>query len=247
MEKCVGLVVRTWDWSESSRIAVLWTREFGKVRVLAKGGRRLKSNFECSLDLLSACDFIFIHKSSGGLDLLTEARARENFPHLRTNLQALNSAYYLAELLGDLTQEFDPHPPLYDAALHTLRELGNEGILCGPRLMAFELAFLRELGYGPALEACAVCNGTLEEPRTRDLVFAAGPGGMLCPNCQAGQRGKRTLSAHGWRVLRRMQANADAWTELTDARLRSEIREVLNEYVTYLMGRRPRLLPYLGS
>src|SRR6185436_14793692 len=52
-EKAVGLVVRTWDWSETSRIAVLWTREFGKVRVLAKGGRRLKSNFESGLDLLS--------------------------------------------------------------------------------------------------------------------------------------------------------------------------------------------------
>ena len=42
-EKAVGLVVRTTDWSETSRIATIWTRELGKVRVLAKGGRRLKS------------------------------------------------------------------------------------------------------------------------------------------------------------------------------------------------------------
>jgi len=44
-EKAQALVLRTTDWSETSRIATLWTREFGKVRVLAKGGRRLKSNF----------------------------------------------------------------------------------------------------------------------------------------------------------------------------------------------------------
>jgi len=37
-EKAVGIVVRTHDWSETSRIATVWTREFGKVRVLAKGG-----------------------------------------------------------------------------------------------------------------------------------------------------------------------------------------------------------------
>src|SRR5690242_1333292 len=64
-EKAVALVLRTTDWSESSRIATLWTREFGKVRVLAKGGRRLKSNFENALDLLTLCGIVFLRKSSG--------------------------------------------------------------------------------------------------------------------------------------------------------------------------------------
>ena len=36
-EKAQGLVLRTTDWSETSRIATLWTREFGKIRALAKG------------------------------------------------------------------------------------------------------------------------------------------------------------------------------------------------------------------
>jgi len=73
-EKALALVLRTTDWSETSRIATLWTREFGKVRALAKGGRRLKSNFESALDLLTVCSIVLLRKSSGGLDLLTEAR-----------------------------------------------------------------------------------------------------------------------------------------------------------------------------
>src|SRR5215212_4469720 len=59
-EKALGLVLRTTDWSETSRIATLWTREFGKVRVLAKGGRRLKYNFETALDLLTLCRIVFL-------------------------------------------------------------------------------------------------------------------------------------------------------------------------------------------
>src|SRR5262245_41910885 len=98
-EKAVGIVVRTTDWSETSRIATVWTREFGKVRVLAKGGRRLKSNFEVALDLLSVCSIVLLRKSSG-LDLLTEARAEERFGGLRSNLRALYAGYYIAELLG---------------------------------------------------------------------------------------------------------------------------------------------------
>src|SRR5207244_2036701 len=73
-QKATALVLRTVDWSDTSRIATLWTREFGKVRVLAKGGRRLKSNFESALDLLTVCSIVLLRKSSASLDLLTEAR-----------------------------------------------------------------------------------------------------------------------------------------------------------------------------
>ena len=94
-EKALALVLRTADWSETSRIATLWTRELGKVRALAKGGRRLKSNFEVALDLLTVCSIVFLRKSSGGLDLLTEAQVVERFPRLRTDLPALYAGTHL--------------------------------------------------------------------------------------------------------------------------------------------------------
>src|SRR5260221_13414993 len=123
--KATALVLRTTDWSESSRIATLWTWEFGKVRVLAKGGRRLKSNFESALDLLTVCSIVLLRKSSGSLDLLTEAQVVERFPQLRLDLQALYAGYYVAELLADWTEDYDPHPALFDEARETLRALGE--------------------------------------------------------------------------------------------------------------------------
>src|SRR5438309_11363236 len=125
-EKATALVLRTTDWSETSRIATLWTRELGKVRVLAKGGRRLKSNFESSLDLLTVCSIVLIRKSSGSLDLLTEAQVVRRFTRLQSDLGALYAAYYVAELLADWTEENDPHPALFDEALDTLDELGGQ-------------------------------------------------------------------------------------------------------------------------
>ena len=109
-ETAKAIVVRTTDWSETSRIATLWSSEFGRLRVLAKGGRRLKSNFESSIDLLSVIDIVFLRKASGGLDLLTEARVCERFPRLRGDLPALYGGYYIAELLSDWTEDYDPHP-----------------------------------------------------------------------------------------------------------------------------------------
>src|ERR1700704_6110913 len=119
-DKPQGLVIRATDFSETSRIVTLWTRELGKVRALAKGGRRLKSNFESALDLLTVCDIVLLRKTSGGLDLLTEARVVERFGRLRHDLPALYAGYYVAELLNDWTEDHDPHAALYDEALATL-------------------------------------------------------------------------------------------------------------------------------
>jgi DNA repair protein RecO (recombination protein O) len=242
-EKARALVLRTTDWSETSRIATLWTREFGKVRVLAKGGRRLKSAFENALDLLTLCDIVLLRKSSGSLDLLTEAQVLRRFPRLRTDLSALYAAYYVAELLADWMEDYDPHPRVFDEAVDTLAVLGEPDVAAGPRLARFELVLLRELGYGPAVEACAACGTSVDGT---GLAFSAAAGGVVCPRCQGHQRDRRPLSPACWEALRELRDPGDAWRRL-DAVVRSELRQLLGHYVTYLMGRKPRLLPYLGS
>jgi DNA repair protein RecO (recombination protein O) len=243
-EKAEGLVIRFTDFSETSRIVTLWTREFGKVRGLAKGGRRLKSNFENGLDLLTVCSIVLLRKTSGGLDLLTEAQVRGRFAALRSDLAALYAGYYVAELLGAKTEDYDPHPVLYDETLATLQRLGAPGVLTGPCLAHFELVLLRELGYAPALESCAGCMAALPE---RGLAFSAAGGGVLCPRCQAKQSERRPVSVAAVRALRQLSQPGDGWRQVEEPTARAEVRQVLNHYITYLLGRRPRLLPYLGS
>ncbi len=243
-EKAQALVIRTADWSESSRIVTLWTREIGKVRALAKGGRRLKSNFESSLDLLTVCDIVLVRKTSGALDLLTEARVRQRFGPLRQDLQALYAAYYVAELLNDWTEDHDSHPPLFDEALATLETLGQPDVLAGPRLARFELVLLRELGYGPALEACAGCA---KSAAPSGLSFSAAAGGVLCPACQGRHKDRRPLSAEAWQALQTLRESGDVWRTVQNVSVRAEVRQVLSDFETYAQGRRPRLLPYLGS
>jgi DNA repair protein RecO (recombination protein O) len=243
-EKALALVVRTTDWSETSRICTLWTRELGKVRGLAKGGRRLKSNFEVALDLLTVCSIVFLRKSSGGLDLLTEAQVVERFPRLRTDLPALYAGYYVAELLAEWTEDYDPHPALFDEARATLRELGGAPGRTGLRLARFEMVLLRELGYRPVLESCTACGKTVDGDR---LAFSAASGGVVCAGCQGSRGERRPLSLPAWQALRSLDESGEAWQYDWPAAVRGELRQVLGQYVTYLMGRRPRLLPYLGS
>jgi DNA repair protein RecO (recombination protein O) len=242
--KALALVTKTTDWSDTSRICTFWTREFGKLRGLAKGGRRLKSNFEVALDLLSVCSIVLLRKSNGGLDLLTEARSVERFPHLRTDLAALYGAYYVAELLAEGTEEDDAHPELFDEALDALRTLGKPPAGTGLRLLRFEAVLLRELGYQPTLECCANCGASVEG---RGVAFSVVLGGVLCAACRPGERDRRPLSTLAWEALRALGESGGAWQRDWPPAVRNELRQLLGQYVTYRMGRRPRLLPYLGS
>lgn len=63
-EKTHALVIRLVDWSESSRVVTLFTRDFGKIGVIAKGAKRLRSAFEAGLDLLSECRIVFLRKAA---------------------------------------------------------------------------------------------------------------------------------------------------------------------------------------
>jgi len=239
-EKALALVVRGTDWSETSRIVTLFTREFGKVRALAKGGRRLKSSFDVAFDLLTVCHVVFLRKAHGGLDLLTEARVEERFPILRHDLHALYAGYYVAELLSDGTQDYDPHTELFDAALATLRGLGK-----GPAhdaVLSFELVWLRELGYSPRLDACSACGAAVIPPGAVRVFFSPQAGGVLCPACGPAAADRRMLTIPALHALQGMderRSNTDV------APVRSELRSLFGQLVSFVLGRRPRLLSYL--
>jgi DNA repair protein RecO (recombination protein O) len=248
-EKALALVVRGTDWSETSRIATLFTREFGKVRALAKGGRRLKSSFDVAFDLLTLCQVVFLRKSNGSLDLLTEARAEEQFPALRHNLHALYAGYYVAELLADGTQDYDPHSPLFDAALATLRALPGASAVppgteesVGFQISAFELVWLQELGYSPRLDACAGCGAERRNP-TAGALFSPSSGGVLCPSCGPAVADRLAASGGALSTLRELEIGGRV--PVPPAAVLTELRNLLGRTVTFVLGRRPRMLSYI--
>lgn len=121
-EKTRAIVLRATPFGETSSVVTLLTRDCGKLRALAKGAWRPKSSFDGALDLLSNCQVLVLRKSSGGLDLVTEAFLEHRFRVGRSRAAFLGGMH-LAELLDGLTAEGDPLPELFDVATSTLRIL----------------------------------------------------------------------------------------------------------------------------
>lgn len=242
-EKATAIVLRVTEFSETSSVVTLFTREFGKVRGLAKGARRPKGPFESALDLLSLIRVVFLRKSSDSLDLLTEAKLERRFRPAGGSLSNLYAAYYVAELLNELIDDYDAHEHLFDAADATLLALAR-GERVADALVQFEIVALREVGHLPTLEACANCGGDLN-PSGR-VSFSQLVGGALCKNCRAGQRQVISLSSPVYHALARLSAGDEPAAPL-DASTYGELRSVLNHYWTHLLGRPPKLQRWLPT
>ena len=149
-------VLHHYDWSESSLILDLFTREQGRLAVAAKGAKRPHSNFRSVLlpfqriqislgaaatkDEASSSDVQNLRGAewAGGTAMLTGA--------------ALFSGFYLNELLMKLLARHDPHAALFDAYAATLPELAsNDEARVEPALRAFELTLLQQTGLLPDL------------------------------------------------------------------------------------------------
>jgi DNA repair protein RecO (recombination protein O) len=244
-EKATALVLRVVEFSETSSVVTLFTRELGKIHGMAKGARRPKGPFESALDLLALCRIVFLRKSPGVLDLLTEAKLQKRFRPRGRDLSSLYAGYYVAELLTELTDDYDPCPEVFDAAVETLHDLADEGMATQALVARFELTALRLLGHLPSLEQCVECGRPVEA--VGRIAFGMLVGGVLCQECKAGQRNVVAISAGVLRAMITLAATSDAWRRLElDSRTRGELRAVLNHYLTHLLGHKPRMHEYLG-
>ena len=198
-QKTDALVIRQVDFSETSKVATFFTRDFGKISAIAKGARRLKGPFEAAIDLLAVCRIVFIRKSSGSLDILTEAQLASRFRPAERQLLCLYGGYYIAELLCELTEEYDPHPSLFDEALKALQLLA-EGQHANQGIIRFELAILREIGQLPAFDVCISCGNPVTN--TDPYGFWVSQGGLICPRCRKESYDQKLIQPGTIRLLR---------------------------------------------
>ena len=144
-----AFVLHRYDWSESSLILEVLTRQYGRIALVAKGAKRPSSNFRPVLLPLQPLRVAF----GGDAEIRTLKGAEWVGGHVMPTGDALLSGYYLNELLLRLLARDDPHPRLFDAYASVVEVLaGQHGEALQPALRAFELLLLRDIGLLPSLD-----------------------------------------------------------------------------------------------
>lgn len=230
-EKTDAIVIRVVEFSETSCIVTMLTRDFGKVTAIAKGARRPKSPFDAAIDVLAICRIVFIPKTNA-MGLLTEAKLEHRFRAGEWDLNRLYIGYYIIELLRILTDDEDPQPELYQLAYEMIRDLDSEDLTVSElktQLIQFELGVLDILGHLPMLTRCVECGR--EKTQLTKVNFGLNAGGVLCHDCRKGQSNIITISESGFELLLalvggqigKQQENSDNWNQpdrVNESRLR---------------------------
>jgi DNA repair protein RecO (recombination protein O) len=142
-----AFVLHATPWRETSLVLEIFTREHGRVAVVARGAKRPTSQFR---GLLTPFSLLALGWSGRGeIKSLVKVEWLGLFSPLRG--EGLLAGFYLNELLVRLLARMDPHPSLFAAYADVLRHLAAGEQALAPLLRGFELDLLRDVGWLPGL------------------------------------------------------------------------------------------------
>jgi DNA repair protein RecO (recombination protein O) len=118
-----GIVLGKVNYSEADGIFVVFSRDYGKVVLLAKSVRKIKSRKRGSLEVFNRIKFSA--DKGKGVDFVSEAEVIEQFSSIRKSLRKLSLCYYFMEIVGKATRELEPNESLYDLILRYLRRIAT--------------------------------------------------------------------------------------------------------------------------
>lgn len=238
-----AVVLGRLDYSETSQVLVLFTREHGKVRAIAKGIKRgTKVRFAVGVDLLDVGHVVFSSRGerSETLATLTEWKPSRSLWGLREKLFRIHAGQYAAEITTQLTEDWDAHAELFDALVSTLAAL-TDATEPLDLVTRYQLALLGSIGSLPRFDACVLCS------READLThFSSFDGGLICRHCEPGQVEKREVSARTVKALCASMIRDDHCAQSpprrgTPGSTPAGVFTVLNYHIAHLMGREPLL------
>jgi DNA repair protein RecO (recombination protein O) len=173
--KVEGIVIKTVPYGESNIIITLYTKELGKIGVMARGAKKPKSRFTSITQLFTYGIFVF--QRGRGLGTLQQGEALSSFRKIREDLVKTAYAAYLAELLDRFTSEDELKPDLFGWLKQALEYI-NHGIDPEVITFLFEMKMMKTAGIVPELSRCVSCH-TPEG----NFSFSIGEGGFLCERC----------------------------------------------------------------
>lgn len=229
-----AVVLRHADWGEADRLLALYSLQRGKMRVVAKGARRIRSRKAGHLEPFTR---VSLQLARGrDLPIVTQAETVDAYLNIREDLGRTGLAAYVVEMLDRFTYEDETESaPIYTLLTDTLSRIAaNENAWLAVRY--YEVHLLAYLGFRPRLFECANCG---EKIQAVDQYFSPAAGGVLCPRCGAGLPGAIPVSVEALKFLRHFQRSAYplALRAKPVPAIRSEMESLLQRYITYLLER----------
>ncbi len=229
------------DLGEADQLFVIFTKKYGKLEVLGRAIRKIKSKLKSGAEIFYLSEVEFIQGKT--YKTLTDAIAIEKYLNIRRNLSRLNLVKKIAECVDRLVFGQEADLKIWNLLLETIFRQNSEKEKKDQILnyYYFFWSLLAFLGYRPELYNCALCQQKLSlEP----LVFSPKDGGVICALCQKSiklikvdQKQNFETSPETVKILRFILSKP--WPTIKKLKIDKEefsaLREITGSYYRYVL------------
>ena len=174
--------LKSYNLSETDRIIVMYSKDKGIIRGVAKGAKKTTSKLGGRMDMLDANQLML--RQGRNLDTICQAQAINTFKNTRNDLDKMVYSMYCAEIVNSFGVENDPNSEeIYELFYKTLDAISKskdktELLLA---ILKFQLKITHIAGYSLELETCACCGGEIDK---ENMYFSSENGGTICFECK---------------------------------------------------------------
>lgn len=226
-----AIVLKEIPLKEEDKIVVVFSREYGKISIYAKGARKTKSAYLAGTQMLTYSDF-FIYKKEN-LSSLSKIDIIDSFLDIKNDYEKLYMAMYFLEYVDSLIIEDNPNEELFDFLILTLDKMKKSNNL---KLMKpiFEMRALGLAGYMPNVLTCQSCGNELDE----DCRFSSSDDGVICESCSGMKKGIKISKTTLYTLKYIFYIKQDKiYTFSVDDKYKKELKKVSDDYKNLMIDK----------
>ncbi len=225
IQKAEAVVLKTLNHGDTSKIITLYSREAGRLKVIAKGVRSPKSKAMGLFQPTRHIQVIYYAKATSELKLFKSGDLIDGFFGLEEDFDRLTLAQVMVELLDRSVEDQESHPRLFQLLIDGLSRLSNREIAPAETYWYFHAHLLQELGFRPHVGQCSVCHQALDEGGS----LGSGSSQLECVRCHQPSHESVFVSAV---VLKTIQNLLDSsWSDMETTRLNVKERRSLWDFL----------------
>lgn len=238
-----GIVLKTTDYQEKSKILQVFSREHGLISIYLRGANEYRQRTYSLAQELTHASFSVYYKA-GGLSTSYSGEVINGFMNLKLDFDKNIFLFHLFELLLKVLEQHHPQPTLFDLILEVmvLVDETDDILLHHVLTLAIELKLLYFIGLAPVLDRCVEC-GKAQNITT----FVPDLGGFICRDCIIHHPHSVYYSIDALKNLITLytQSINELKTIQTNPKVIEELRMIIDEYYRFHLGVKTHSRSYL--
>lgn len=241
--KTEGIVLKSFDFRETSRIATFFTRDYGKVKGVLKGIRKDPRKFGSSVDRFSVNDIVYYQYRNSEIHLIGQCDMKDYFPGLRQDLKRMTAASYATELVDTVMATEQNNEEIYDLMQDFLRNLQTVGDI-SKLVHMLQIKILTLSGFKPHLDSCVRCSSDIRDRARFNLRL----GGLVCVRCEDTPGEAVAISKGSVASILHVQQTpwAHAMRLVISEPMKKELKYVLNHFLVFHLEKHLRSARFLS-